>query len=99
MKHGLPSSPFAFASLAFQSTMLAIEAQQVIAMRLTKMALGGPGVQKEAALMVSEKLETMAHGSRLMMRGALDGKSDMNADKVVALYRRKVTANKRRLSQ
>jgi hypothetical protein len=41
----------------------------------------------------------MAHGSRLMMRGALDGKSDMNADKVVALYRRKVTANKRRLSK
>jgi hypothetical protein len=92
-------SPFAFASLAFQGTMLAIEAQQVIAMRLTKMAIGGPGVQTEAALMVSEKLDAMAHGGRLMLRGALDGKSDLNADKVVALYRRKVTANKRRLSK
>jgi hypothetical protein len=99
MKNNAMKSPFAFASMAFQSTMLAIEAQQVIAMRLTKMALGGPDVHKEAALMVSEKLETMARGSRLMLRGALDGKSDLNADKVVALYRRKVTANKRRLSQ
>jgi hypothetical protein len=83
--------------MAFQSTMLAIEAQQVIAMRLTKMALGGPDVQKEAELMVSEKLETMAEGSRMMMMAALGGQSDMGADKVVQLYRRKVRANKRRL--
>ncbi len=88
---------FPWAGMAFQSTMLAIEAQQVIAMRLTKMALGGPDVQKEAELMVSEKLETMAEGSRMMMMAALGGQSDMGADKVVQLYRRKVRANKRRL--
>jgi hypothetical protein len=84
--------------LAFQGTMLAIEAQQVIALRLTKMVLGGPAAQKEAELMVSEKLSAMAEGSQMLMLGALGGKQDMNADKVVALYRRKVRANRRRLS-
>ncbi len=89
---------FTWGQMAFQGTMLAIEAQQVIAMRLTKMALGGPDVHKEAELMVSEKLETMAEGGRIMTMAALGGKSDMGADKVVQLYRRKVRANRRRLS-
>ena len=88
-----------FAQMAFQSTMLAIEAQQVIALRLTKMAFGGPGAQKEAELMVSEKLYAMAEGGKMMMMGALGGKHDLNADKVVQLYRHKVRANRRRLSQ
>ncbi len=84
--------------LAFQGTMLAIEAQQVIALRLTKMAFGGPAAQAEAELMVSEKLSAMAESGQMMMMGALGGKQDMNADKVVALYRKKVRANRRRLS-
>ena len=79
--------------------MLAIEAQQVIALRLTKMALGGPGAQKEAELMVSEKLTAMTEGGQMMMMGALGGKQDLNADKVMQLYRRKVRANRRRLSE
>jgi hypothetical protein len=87
----------AFANMAFQGTMLAIEAQQVIALRLTKMALGGPNLQQEAALMVSEKLETMAEGGHMVVAAALDGKQNLGADKVIQLYRRKVRANRRRL--
>jgi hypothetical protein len=87
-----------FAQMAFQGTMLAIEAQQVIALRLTKMALGGPAAQKEAELMVSEKLNAMAESGQMMMMGALGGKQDMNAEKVMAMYRKKVQANVRRLS-
>jgi hypothetical protein len=97
-KSSMFPSMFTWGQMAFQGTMLAIEAQQVIAMRLTKMALGGPDVHKEAELMVSEKLETMAEGGRIMTMAALGGKSDMGADKVVQLYRRKVRANRRRLS-
>ncbi len=85
-------------SMAYKSTMLAIEAQQVIAMRLTKMAMGGADVQKEAELMVSEKVETAAESSRMMMMAMLGGKSDLGAEKVMDLYRRKVTANRKRLS-
>jgi hypothetical protein len=89
---------FPWANMAMQSTMLAIEAQQVIAMRLTKMALGGPDVQREAELMVSEKLETMAQSSQMMLMAALGGKHDMGTEKVMQLYRRKVRANRKRLS-
>jgi hypothetical protein len=97
----MAKSPFSLwpnMGLAFQGAMLAIEAQQVIALRLTKMAFGGPAAQKEAELMVSEKLAAMAEGGQMMMMGALGGRQDMNADKVVELYRRKVRANRRRLS-
>jgi hypothetical protein len=89
---------FSWTSMAYHGTMLAIESQQVIAMRLTKMALGGPGVRKEAELMVSEKMETAAESSRMMLMAMLGGQSDMGAEKVMTLYRRKVTANRRRLS-
>jgi hypothetical protein len=93
-----PWPNMAFAQMAFQGTMLAIEAQQVIAMRLTKMALGGPHVQQEAELMVSEKLATMAESGQLMMKAAFTGEHDLGAEKVVRLYRRKVRANRRRLA-
>jgi hypothetical protein len=86
--------------MAFQTTMLALEAQQVIALRLTKMALSTPATQKkEAALMVSEKIAAMGEGGRMMMAGAATAKKDMNAGKVVRLYRGKVRANRRRLSK
>jgi hypothetical protein len=93
-----PWPNLALANMAFQGTMLAIEAQQVIGLRLAKMAMGGPDVQSEAELMISEKLHTLAEGGQLMMMAALGGKQDLGADKVVQLYRRKVRANRRRLS-
>ncbi len=92
------NSMFAFADMAFQSTMLAIESQQVIAMRLAKFAMGGPDVQREAELMVSEKLASMAETSQMMMMAALGGKHDLDAHKVVHHYRKKVSANVKRLS-
>jgi hypothetical protein len=86
------------AEMMAQSFMLAIEAQEVIAMRLTKMFMGGPDVQDEAHLMVSEKLAAMVEGSEVMVRAAMVGTHNLGADQVIQLYRRKVTANHRRLS-
>ncbi len=85
-------------TMAVEGTMLAIESQQVIAMRLMKMAMGGPDVQREAELMVSEKMESAAEASRMMVMAALGGQHDMGAGKVVQHYRRKVRANVKRLS-
>lgn len=85
-------------SMAVQGTLLAIESQQVIAMRLMKMALGGPDVQREAELMVSEKMESAAEASRMVVMAALGGHHDMGAGKVVRHYRKKVRANVKRLS-
>ena len=60
----LPWPNLAMANMAFQGAMLAFEAQQVIGLRLAKMAQGGPEVPREAALMVSEKLEAMAESGQ-----------------------------------
>jgi hypothetical protein len=87
-----------WADMAVQSTMLAIESQQVIAMRLTKFAMGGPGVDREATLMVSEKMESLAQVGQMVMMAALGGHHDMGAGKVVRHYRKKVSANVRRLA-
>lgn len=92
------NSIFSFATMAFQSTLLAIESQQVIAMRLTKFALGGDDVQQEAELMVNEKLHSLAAAGHMMMAAVIGGKSDLGADKVMEHYRTKVSANVRRLS-
>ena len=62
------------------------------------MAQGGPEVPREAALMVSEKLDTLAESGQLMMQATLGGKEDLGAGEVMQLYRRKVRANRRRLA-
>jgi hypothetical protein len=85
-------------SMAFESAMLAVEAQQVVAMRLTKFAMGGPDVQREAELMVSEKMASLVETGQMMMMAALGGKSDLGAAKVMQHYRKKVGANVKRLS-
>jgi hypothetical protein len=93
-----PWPNFALANMTFQGAMLAFEAQQVIGLRLAKIAVGGPEVRHEAALMVSEKLVTLAESGQLLMQAALGGKEDFGAAEVMQLYRRKVRANRRRLS-
>ena len=71
--------------------MLAVESQQVIWLRSIKLAAGGPQAQREARLMMSEKIAAaIREGGRLMM-GA-------SADSVVKRYRKRVKANVRRLS-
>jgi hypothetical protein len=85
--------------MAMQSTMLAIESQQVIALRLTKLALGEPDSQREAELMVSEKMQAMVDSGHTMFKAALGGHADMGAGKVLENYRTTVRANRKRLSR
>ena len=59
-------------SMAVQGTLLAIESQQVIAMRLMKMAMGGPDVQREAELMVSEKMNSAAEAGRMVVMAGVE---------------------------
>lgn len=80
-----------------QSALLAMEAQQVIALRLMKLALGGPAAKREAHRMVAEKADAAAKAAGIaagaMARGAPDG----GADAVVRMLRRRVRANRKRL--
>lgn len=69
---------------------LAFESNRVIALRLAKLAAGGPPAHAEASRMVSEKIsETWGAGVMLMTAGS-------NA-KVIAQYRKRVAKNFRRL--
>ncbi len=81
-----------FLRFSMDMSMLALEAQQVIALRLTRLALGGPAVAaRETRRMVSEKaVAAVETGMHLATGGA--------PDKVVRHYRRKVRANRDRLS-
>jgi hypothetical protein len=73
-------------------TMLAIESQQVIALRMMRMAGGGPKAQREANRLVAEKLTAATHATTRLMMGD-------TPDKVVRAYRTRVRRNARRLSK
>jgi hypothetical protein len=86
-------------SLAMSQTRLAMDAQHVIALRLAKLAAGGPKAQREALLMVTEKMKALADSQRLIVSATGRGKGDKAAQKVVGLYQRRVSANKKRLGK
>jgi hypothetical protein len=78
-----------FLKLASDTTLLAMEAQAVIGMRLTQIALGR-GTPAETQLMVTEKMLAFAEAAATLAAGG-------SAHKVVKGYRKKVRANVKRL--
>jgi hypothetical protein len=74
------------------AAILAFEANRVIALRLAKLAAGRSAARNEARMMVTEKIsEAWGAGVTLMTGGS--------ANKVIARYRKRVTANARRLGR
>jgi hypothetical protein len=74
---------------SLDATMLAVEAQNVITMRLTSAALGR-GTHAENTRMVTEKVSAFMEASAALAAGG-------SAHKVVRGYRKHVRANARRL--
>jgi hypothetical protein len=72
--------------------LLAAESQQVIALRMMKLAAGGTSANDEVQLMTSEKVTAMTEAGAKLMAGG-------SADSVVSDYRRKVRANIKRLTK
>ena len=79
--------------------MLGAEASSVIALRSLKLAGGGTAATAEAELMVSEKMVAAIALSQQAMLGQLGTTMPGIGSKAVASYRRKVRANRRRLSK
>ncbi len=75
----------------FAVAMLAYEAQAVVALRLVKLAWGGPAAQAEASQMVSEKISASIEAAGSLMLGG-------STDAVVARYRELVAENTKRLT-
>ena len=77
----------------FNSLMkLAMEANQVIALRVMKLMRGGKRARREANLMVSEKIDAALKAGASLMRGA-------SSEEIIHQYRRRVAANAKRLGQ
>jgi len=64
---------------------------EVIRLRLAKLAIGGDGSDREACLMVDEKINAMFEAGASLMAGA-------TAATVIGRYREHVAANAKRLS-
>jgi hydroxyethylthiazole kinase-like sugar kinase family protein len=78
--------------LAFDSALLWAEAQEVMGLRLMKLAGGGVHAEHEARRMVAEKSVAFADAAVSLATGA-------SIDQVVRRYRKIVRANKTRLTR
>ena len=74
------------------SAMLAFESCEVIRLRLTKFAAADADADREAQLMLSEKVDAMLEAGASLMAGA-------SAADIVGRYREHVADNVRRLSE
>ncbi|HEY5237640.1 MAG TPA: hypothetical protein VIJ62_04605 [Rhizomicrobium sp.] len=68
-----------------------LEAQRVIALRVMKLAKGGPAAQKEARKMVNEKMLASVEAAATLASGG-------SPEKVLGRYRTIMRANAKRLS-
>ena len=78
---------------------LGLEASSVIALRTGKLLAGGTSARKEARRMVSEKIKAATALQALALSGGLGTSAHKAAAKMLAHYRTKVRANRRRLTR
>ena len=78
-------------NLAADMTLLALESQTIIGIRLARLSLGGPAAMVEAERMVSEKVFALGEAATTLATGG-------SAHDVVRGYRRHVQANAQRLT-
>ena len=76
----------------YDATMLALESQRVVGLRMMKFAGGGKNAQAEASRMVTEKFTASVTAAVTLMCGG-------SGEVVLAQVRKKVRSNSRRLSR
>ena len=81
------------------AALLALESQEVIGLRLVKLAQGGMAANTEAMQMVEEKICAIAKATSMMTAAAMQGRPDQGAESVVDMLRQKVRANRVRLTK
>ena len=85
--------------LSFDIWGAGLEAQQVIGLRLAKLAGGGAAAAVEVNRMVSEKMTAALEAQQAAMRAMLTGNTTQIPMRTLALYRRKMRANRTRLDK
>lgn len=91
---GFPASLFSMSWSAFN---LALEAQAVVGLRLFQVAMGR-GSTAELSRMVSEKVETLLTAQHAASLAFAAGNAEAVPARVLGVYRRRVRANRKRLS-
>lgn len=76
----------------YPALMLAVESNNIIDVRLRKMAVGGVDPAHEIRLMVKEKVEAAFEVAAMLLQGS-------NSADVIEFYRIQVAANGQRLGQ
>lgn len=90
----------AWFDLSIQGVRLGWEAQNVIALRLTRLGFGHSRARSEARRMVREKFATLAEAQGAAAAAALMGASSHRvAKRTLSVYRKRVRSNKRRLTR
>ena len=83
--------------LSRDTLMLGLESQSVIGLRFLKAVPGGEAAQQEATLMVAEKAQAVIDAQMVFAKSIMTGQPHLGPGRAVALYRRRVQANQRRL--
>jgi hypothetical protein len=87
-------------ALSLKTVQMGMEAQSVIALRMLRMAAGGARAEAEVGRMVSEKVVAAGEAQVAVAAATLRGhKKHVVAGKVLNTYRKRVRANRRRLSR
>lgn len=89
---------FRWLKIGFDTWALGVEASSVVALRTTKILLGGDIRGRETSLMVSEKLKAAAELQSAFWLGRLGNDPTAAVGKIVTSYGRKIRANRRRLT-
>ena len=85
--------------LSYDMMQLGAEASSVMGLRMMKLAAGGAAASAEAELMVAEKLKALSDVQLQAWTSALTGSGHLAPQRAVQQVRRKVRANRRRLSR
>lgn len=87
-------------ALTFKTMQLGFEAQRVIALRVMRLAAGGARGKSEGRRMVAEKVAALAEAQIAAASAVMAGrKGPVVAAKVLRIVKKRVGANRRRLSR
>ena len=86
-------------TLALDATRMGLEAQQVIGLRLMRLAAGGPAAGPEAGRMVLEKVAALAEAQGILAASLLEGRGHKGMSDALDCFSRRVRANGKRLQK
>ena len=86
-------------ALSFKALQLGLDAQNVVALRMLRLAARGSRMRTEASRMVSEKAEAIVEAQVVAATAAMGGQKDHIIAGKTLIFKKRLSANERRLSR